>query len=189
MLALYLFSLIVGGGLLLISAFGIGHSDTLHGDPGHALHADSAHGALPHEFLSARALLYFLAGFGATGSLMESLTDAPAAVALAWAFATGLMAATAVAGVYGWLRRSESGLVPLSADHLVGLPARVLLPVDAEHRGKIVTVHDGREIELLARLYTREDQACPRGSMVVIVDMDGETALITPMPLLPSDPQ
>jgi len=50
-----------------------------------------------------------------------------------------------------------------------------------------VAVHDGREVELLARLFSPEDGPCPRGSPVVIVEMDGETARVTPIPLLPSE--
>lgn len=191
MLAVYLFCLIVGGGLLVVSALGIWHADAaeIDTDPSDGLHGAAEHGDLPQEFLSARSLLYFLAGFGATGALMDGLTAAPTLVALTWAVATGVVAATAIATVYGWLRRSESGLVPLSSDHLVGLSARVIHPVEAGHRGKIVAVHDGREIELLARLFTAEDPDCPPGATVVIVDIAGETALVTPMPLLPSDPQ
>ncbi len=114
---------------------------------------------------------------------MESVTSAPSGVAAGWASATGLVAATAAGAVYGWLRRSESGLVPLGADHLVGVAARVVLPVQVGRRGKVVAVHEGREIELLARLFRPEDGACPRGSPVVIVEIDGETALVTPLPL------
>lgn len=191
MLALYLFSLIVGGGLLLFSAVAVGDSEggEVHDAPDHALHADVDGGTLSHEFFSVRALLYFLAGFGATGFLMETFTAAPVGVAAGWAVATGLVAASAAGAVYGWLRRSESGLVPLDGDHLVGLAARVVLPVEAGRRGKVVAVHDGREIELLARLFSPEDALCPRGSAVVIVEMEGETALVTPIPLLPSELQ
>jgi membrane protein implicated in regulation of membrane protease activity len=187
MLALYLFCLIVGGGLLLFSALAPVDSEAAgaHDAPDHALHAE---GTPATEFFSVRVLLYFLAGFGATGSLIQLLIDAPNAVSLGWAIGTGVVAAASSAAVYGWLRRTESGLVPLGADHLVGLQARVVLPVEVGRRGKVVAVHDGREIELLARLFTPEDAACPRGSVVVIVDIDGETALVTPASFLPSDP-
>lgn len=189
MLAIYLFSLIVGGGLLLFSALaaGDGEGSEVHDAPDHHVEAHVDGGTLFQEFFSVRAFLYFLAGFGATGLLMETLTPAPAGVAAAWAVATGLVAATAAGAAYGWLRRSESGLVPLDGGHLVGLAARVVLPVEAGHRGKVLAVYDGREIELLARLFSPEDGACPRGSTVVIVDLEGETALVTPIPHLPSE--
>lgn len=187
MLAFYLFALIIGGGLLLFSAASVGGAEAGEADAAHGgLHGESDPTAA-HEFFSVRVLLYFLAGFGATGLLLEAFIGAPRGASLAWAIATGLVAATAAAVVYGWLRRSESGLVSLTSDHLVGLPARVVVPVGAEHRGKIAAVHDGREIELLARLFTTEDGACPRGSLVVIVEIDGDTALVTPVPLLPSE--
>ena len=120
MLALYLFSLIVGGGLLLFSV--VAASDTEAGELTDAVDLDpeldgesgsgGGGGALSRDFFSVRAALYFLAGFGATGALMESLTAATPKVAMAWAVATGLVAATAAVAVYGWLRSSESGLVP-----------------------------------------------------------------------------
>lgn len=190
MASLYLFSLIVGGGLLLFTLFGGSGADDaggeLHGD--HHFDAELS-GTMAHEFFSVRAVFYFLAGFGATGFLLESLTDASGAVAAVWAVATGLIAATAATLVYGWLRRSESGMVPMDHDHLAGLPARVLLPVRPGLRGKVVAEVGGREVELLARLYGSADPACPRGTTVVIVEVDGDTALVTPASFLPSETQ
>ena len=75
----------------------------------------------------------------------------------------------------------------MDAEYLVGATARVLLPVEAGRRGKIVALHQGREVELLARLHGADDADCPRGSEVVIVEVDGETALVTPLPLLSSE--
>lgn len=198
MAPLYLFCLIVGGGLLLFSL--LGHDGEAHaegdlhfeGDAGIDLHSDhdSSLGegwGIAREFFSIRALRYLLAGFGATGLLLESLTDASAAMAALLAALTGVAAAVMAGGVYGWLKRSESGLVPSTADHLVGLPAHVVLPVLEHHRGKVRVVSAGREIELLARLYGAEDGNCPRGSTVVIVDIQGDTALVTSAPSLPSE--
>ena len=177
MLALYLFCLIVGGGLLLFSVIG---------NDGDGHHAGLDGGTMAHEFFSVRALSYLLAGFGATGFLVGSLTDTGAVATAAWAVATGLLAAGAASLVYGWLRSSESGVLATTSEHLAGLPARVLLPVTQERRGKVVAVYGGREIELLARLHGEADPECPRGSTVVIVDIQGDTALVTPAGFLPS---
>jgi membrane protein implicated in regulation of membrane protease activity len=199
--ALYLFCLIVGGGLLLVSLLGPdadAHPDTsldLDADvdvstdmDGHPL--EFGHGAswgLAKEFFSIRGLFYFLAGFGATGLLLETVTAASTVVAVIVALLTGLLAAVAAGAVYGLARRSESGLVPEGHEHLVGLPAQVVLPVVAGRRGKVRFLHSGREIELLARLYGADDPDCSRGTTVVIVDIEGDTALVTPAPSLPSD--
>lgn len=197
MAPLYLFCLIVGGGLLLFSLLGHdseAHEGDLHleGDAGIDLHGehDATLGeewGIAREFFSIRALFYLLAGFGATGLLLESLTDASATTAALLAVLTGVTAALMAGGVYGWLKHSESGLVPSTADHLVGLPAQVVLPVLEDHRGKVRVISAGREIELLARLYGAADGNCPRGSTVVIVDIQGDTALVTPAPSLPPE--
>ena len=198
MAPLYLFCLIVGGGLLLFSL--LGHDSDAHaggdvhvdGDAGGDL--QSGHGAplegdwgIAREFFSIRAFFYLLAGFGATGFLLDSLTDASALATALWATLVGVMAAILAGGMYAVLKRSESGLVPDTADHLVGLPAQVVLPVLEDRRGKIRLISAGREIELLARLYGAEDGNCPRGSTVVIVDVQGDTALVTPAPSLPPE--
>ena len=192
MLPLYLFALIIGGGLLLFSL--------VHGAGGHAHVADGAE--LDHDvgsglegdgwleiqdFLSVRTLLYLLAGFGASGTLIDLLTGASAGVTLSWALLTGIAAAAMASTIYAWVRRSDSGIVPTEADYLVGATGRVVLPIRPGYRGKIVAVQDGREVELLARLFGRDDLLLERGSQVVIVDIDGDTALVSALPLLSSD--
>lgn len=205
MTALYLFCLIVGGGLLIFSLFGSDTDAHAHGGidadsssamdahPDHGVdHAHDAHHwggewGIAREFLSVRALFYFLAGFGATGFLLESFTAASTGVAALWAVVTGLLAALAAAAIYWGVRSTESGMVPEGHDHLVGLPAQVVIPVIESRRGKVRVISGGREVELLARLYGPEDADCPRGATVVIVDVVGDTALITPAPSLPPD--
>jgi membrane protein implicated in regulation of membrane protease activity len=196
MLPLYLFALIVGGGLLIFSLLA-GHGDAqdssveLHTDADANLdaHAD-LHGGdwiALQSILSIRTLLYLLAGFGATGTLIDLLTEASPVVSLLWAVLTGAVAAGLATAIYAWVRGSGSGDLPTEPDYLVGITAKVILPVVQGHRGKIVALHDGREVELLARLYGSEDAVCPRGSEVVIVDVDGETALVTALPQLSSE--
>lgn len=178
MLPLYLFCLIIGGGLLLFSIFG---SEV----EGHDVDGD-VDGTMAHEFFSVRALSYLLAGFGGTGFLVGTLTEAGSFVTLVWALVTGMVAALSAGLVYGWLRRSESGMMVMTPEHFAGLAAEVILPVTPQHRGKVLTTYEGRQVELLARLYGTADPECPRGSTVVIVEMDGETALVTPAGFLPS---
>ena len=221
MLALYLFCLIVGGGLLAFTLFGADADgsdsfDAEHGGDfeleadqggdfeldagGDAVALDHVGGADPggglehhggwdpvRDFLSIRSLFYFLAGFGATGLLLDVLTAASTSVALVWAIATGLVAAFLAGSIYGWLRRSESGAVSREHDYLVGKPARVVLPVVAGRRGKVRLLSGEREVVLLARLYSGDDPDCARGSTVVIVEIEGDTALVTPAPSLPSE--
>lgn len=194
MLPLYLFALIVGGGLLIFSLLaGQGESQDvdLHGDgevsgEGHG-DVDGGDWIVLQSFLSIRTLLYLFAGFGATGTLMELLTDASPLVAFTWAALTGLVAASLAAAIYAWVRGTDSGEVPTEPDYLVGTTARVILPVVQGRRGKVLALHAGREVELLARLYGADDELCPRGSEVVIVDVEGDTALVTALPRISSE--
>lgn len=198
MLPLYLFALIVGGGLLLFSLVwgDAGDHDVelegdldLEGEPefgaGSLVDGDGEWSLL-RGFLSVRTVLHLLAGFGATGTLLELLTAASPAVSLAWAVATGLVAATLAGLIYGWIRSSGSGEVSLDPEYLVGATATVLLPIEPGRRGKVLALRDGREVELLARLFSADDERCPRGAEVVIVEIAGETALIAPLPSISS---
>jgi hypothetical protein len=185
MLPLYLFCLIVGGGVLLVTLLGSDSEGAGDGDgAGHDPDSPAAHGVLASEFLSIRSLFHFLAAFGATGLLIEALTAAAPGTALLWAILAGTAGAAVAAALYGWMRRSESGLVPRDGEYLVGLAAQVRLPVTAGQRGKVVALHDGREIELLARLHTPGEADCPFGTSVVIVEVEGDTALVAPLPTL-----
>lgn len=191
MLALYLFCLIAGGGLLLLTfaSPGADGDASVHHDPlGGAVLGDGHPDGwmTARDFLSLRSFLYFLAGFGATGALLEVVTSAPAGVALAWAGGAGVTAASAAAALYAWVRRSESGLIPTESDYLIGVPGRVMVPLHPGQRGKILAQYGGRQIELLARLFREGDLPCARGDEVVIVELDGDTALVTALPSLPS---
>lgn len=190
MTALYLFCLILGGGLLAFTVLGgIGDADAdadLDADADVDADADGDWHGL-QAFLSVRTLVYFLAGFGATGTLLELFTDASSPAALAWAIVVGIAGAIAAAAVYGYLRASESGAVSRDNDYLVGLPAEVVLPVVPGRRGKVRLLTSGREVQLLARLHGADDPACERGATVVIVDVDGDTALVAPAPALNPD--
>lgn len=198
MLPLYLFALIIGGGLLVFSLIaGHGDADGMEADAdadadvtadAHAdVDGDGVDWIALQSFLSIRTLLYLLAGFGATGTLMELLTAASPGIAFIWAALTGIIAAIIATSIYAWVRGSDSGEVPTDPDYLVGATARVVLPVVHGRRGKILALHAGREVELLARLHGADDEGCPRGSEVVIVDVVGDTALVTALPRITSE--
>lgn len=203
MLSLYIFSLIIGGGLLAFSLLGgIDDADAdldldtdvdVEVESELEAEADGSHAAgggvwTPlRDFLSVRSLIYFLAGFGAAGVLLRWFTEAPAVAEVFSAALTGLVAAFLAGSLYGWVRSSESGMVGRDNDYLVGRPARVVLPVVPGRRGKISLLADGREIQLLARLYGAEDGACNRGDAVVVVDIEGDVALVTAAPSLLPD--
>src|SRR5688572_4847067 len=91
MFALYLFALILGGGLLLFSLFGDGHhhgADASHhdldvGDAGQADMQDN-----PVQWLSLRTVIYFLFVFGGVGAALSKSWPGAAAPLIA-VLATG----------------------------------------------------------------------------------------------------
>src|SRR5688500_5769543 len=106
MLALYLFSLILGGGFLAASLFGaLGGHDVGGGQHG-ALGGHDANAHADAKIFSLRALIYALFGFGAAGSLLTVLNAGPVLTALA-AVATGLISAAMVSALFRWVRSEE----------------------------------------------------------------------------------
>lgn len=206
MFSLYIFCLIIGGGLLAFSLLGgIDDADAdfdvdteidldADVDVETELEGDTegpqvGGGWTPlRDFLSVRSLIYLLAGFGAAGLLLRMFTEASLAAELTVALLTGLVAAFLAGSLYGWVRSSESGIVARDNDYLVGRPAQVILAVVPGRQGKISLLADGREIQLLARLHGADDAACNRGDAVVVVDIEGDVALVTAAPSLLPDP-
>jgi hypothetical protein len=168
MATLYWLSLVVGGGLVLLSVFG----DLLHVDlPDFPSDADAWH------VLSLRGATYFLFAFGATGLLASGAGAGTALVAASFA---GVAAAALSSAVFRYLQGTESGGVPDDAS-LVGLAGRVVLPLQEGGTGKVVVSRGGREVELLARPFDAEPgSAVESWTEVVIVDVDGGTALVAP---------
>jgi hypothetical protein len=168
MLALYLFSLGIGGVLLVTTFFG--DSDAPD---------DIGHGEWQQLF-SLRNLTYFLFVFGAIGSLLAwtrggrtNLFDA----LLAGGAAT--FVAALVHYVFRYLRRTDDAEVP-SDVALLGRPAMVTLPVTRNAIGKIELTFGGQRVELLARPYGSEDVGdIGNGTEVVIVEMVAGTALVS----------
>jgi hypothetical protein len=170
MATLYWLSLVVGGGLALLSLFG----DLLHFDMSD-FHADTD----AWHILSLRTGTYFLFAFGATG-LLAGATGAGAITAFVGAAFAGGTAAALSTAVFRYLRRSESGGVPEDSS-LVGLAGRVVLPLSAGGTGKVVVTRGGREIELLARPFDGAPETpVETWTDVVVVEVSSGTALVTP---------
>jgi len=168
MATLYWLSLIVGGGLALLSIFG----DLLEFDSAD-VDADAWH------VLSLRTGTYLLFAFGATGLLLRAAGVGALWGFLAASFAGAVGAAMSVA-VFRYLRRSDSGDMPEDAS-LVGLPGRVVLPIQDGGTGKVIVSRAGRELELLARAFDTESAApVETWTEVVIVEVTAGTALVTP---------
>lgn len=175
MLGLYLFAAVVGTGLLAFSlgddASGHGH-DIPHGGIAHAHAGDVLLG-----FFRPRNIIFFLAAFGLTGSLLTWAGTARVFTALA-ALAMGLGAMAMTQVVFRWLRTSDSAVDVVGDVVLEGSVARVVLPVGPDARGRIACSVGGREVHVVARLAPGvAAQLQPGGEVLVVRMVDGEAEI------------
>jgi hypothetical protein len=175
MLTLFWLALVLGGGLALFSVLGdffeSGGVDDVHLEHD----AVDAH----WQLLSLRTATYFLFAFGAVGVLVHSVAGGSGFIALAAALFTGIVAAVASASLFGYLRQSNSGEMEGDASY-EGLPARVVLPLRGG-RGKIMVTRGGRDLELMAECFDDDPLQPETWKDVVIVEIRGGTALVSPM--------
>jgi hypothetical protein len=174
MSAIYWIAFIVGTGLLLFSA--LGHDGHDH-DGGIDSH-DGDHDGW--NIFSVRNATYFLFAFGTTGALLSLLWRGQSSlVTLLLALMAGLFAGGAAAMVFSYLRRSQSGAME-DDDSLVGLAGHVVVPLSRAGLGKVVVTRGDREFELLARPFDTDADEPETWSGIVVVEMHGGTALVTP---------
>ncbi|MEX0908643.1 MAG: hypothetical protein WDZ58_02665 [Gemmatimonadaceae bacterium] len=170
MLSLYLFAVLLGGGLLLFSLLG-GDSDA---------DVDAFDSGNPMQYLSLRTLTYFLFVFGGVGAILTwSWTRAAALLVLPVAVAAGVLVAALASATFGYIRRTNSGDRD-SEQTFVGLTGRVSVAMGEGGLGKVLVHRGDRVHELLARPF---DAATGYvfGTSVVVVEMNHGTALVTPI--------
>jgi hypothetical protein len=174
-LGLYLFAAVVGVGLLAFSLGDDGHGgghDTPHFGLGHAHTGDVFLG-----FFKPRNIIFFLAGFGLTGSLLTWLGRSTLLTAIL-AVVMGLFAMATTHFTFRYLRMSESGGDVVGDHSLEGAVARVSVTVTAESRGRIVCTIGGREVHVVARLAPGSEGSVDAGREALVVRMvDGEAEI------------
>ena len=123
MYAAYIFSVVLGGGLLLLSLLGdLLGSDAIElefdadvdmdVDLDVDLDAESDLDPAASKIFSLRVLTYTLFGFGAVGWLLSRSGFPPAAPStITYAVIGGLVSGTLVARAFGYLRRTETGMI------------------------------------------------------------------------------
>jgi hypothetical protein len=196
MIALYVFSLVLGGGFLGLSLLGDlfgGHGDVdLGGDldagpdaahpagaDGDAGHSGSSHAAA--KIFSIRTVTYSLFGFGAVGTLLTIFRAGNAAMTTAaLSLGTGLASGVLINALFAWVRRGESGFLG-GEESYAGHLGRVTLPIEGSG-GKILVEIAGREVELKALPHASavESGDASRWRRVLVVEMDRGTALVAP---------
>src|SRR5690606_593626 len=124
-------------------------------------------------FFSFRFWTFSSAFFGLTGTLLTLIATMSQAVVLPMSLFTGFGIGFTVAYTLHRLKREQVDS-SLRLRSLIGEEAGVVLPVDAEHRGKIRIERPDRRIELVAK--TDEKEPLQRGDRVIVIQMDGDTA-------------
>ncbi|HSM06817.1 MAG TPA: hypothetical protein VK858_19480 [Longimicrobiales bacterium] len=192
MAAVYLFSLILGGGLLVLSLLGGESSDVDFGEIeldglgdvgeaaelGSAADASEAHGAASKIF-SLRSLIYALFGFGGTGTVLSFLGASSTATLVA-AAATGLVLGAVVSLVFGYLQRTESGAM-LGDEAFRGLTGHVVLPMSEGSPGAILVLRGDRQLRLRALPHASGRGDPSEWERILVVDVEGGVARVTPL--------
>lgn len=174
MFTLYLFALVVGGGLLLFSAFG-GDADA--DDLGDVAGSDG-HAAM--EWLSLRTLIYFLFVFGGVGAtLTKTWPGGAAPIVLLLAAVSGLGVGALASTVFRYLRRTDSGLRETD-DSFIGLSGRMTLPIGPGGAGKVLVSRGDRTFELIARPLESATGDRSTWRSVVVIEMSRGTAVVAP---------
>lgn len=205
---IYLFCLVLGGGLAGLSVLG----DVLDFDAGDVdadldagLDADLDAGTdlaeaaevaetagdvdgagdvdtQAEKLFSLRGLVYALFGFGLAGVVLGWVGFGPAEPAtLALAGLSGLGSGWVTTRIVGWLRRSESGEHP-GESSFEGRAARVILPIDAASPGRVRVRRGSRTYDLRALPYGDRPGAEASGwDEVVVVEMREGVAYVVPL--------
>ena len=154
--AVYWITLIVGGGLLLFSAFGGDASDSdvdvsadvdadfeVDFDADGDFDVDADHfagaeaGALSlSTWFSIRFLVFFMAAFGVVGVVLTHLSSAGHGTTLAIALVGGLVVGQSVHQIFRAIRRTSGNSVPRPSDYVKKL-ARVTILIQHPNKGEV----------------------------------------------------
>ena len=152
---------------------GADHGDAVFGPDG--LGEDLGASNLWLPFTSMRFYTFFTFAFGLGGTIM-SLFGVPWILTLAISFVVGFALGWLAAWSFRKLYR-DTVTGDVGVQRFVGQEARVLLPVRAERRGKIVLDSPMGQIELPAE--TGDKQSFSPGDRVLVAHIDGGVANIT----------
>ncbi|MBW3669610.1 MAG: hypothetical protein KY443_10410 [Actinobacteria bacterium] len=170
MTGLYLFA--AAAGVPVVAWFLFGGGDEGGGDD-----ADGIGGIMfrlfPLSTIAIAAATFGIAGLalGAAGTA-SGTTFVAAVVAAA---VVGVLNST----VFSYLRRSES-TASVEDRQLVGAVGRVVMPITAEHRGRVVVSVGGQQLYLSARAVPGEASAeLEAGASVLVIEVSGGVAGVT----------
>ncbi|NIN71546.1 MAG: hypothetical protein GTO46_06370 [Gemmatimonadetes bacterium] len=144
-------------------------------------------GALVLGFFRPRNLIFFLAAFGLTGTVLTVTNASTPNTTLLLSLAMGGGALLLTHSVFSWLRRSEVGIDTVGDREIEGRTARVVLPLAPGGCGRVVCTIADREYYLTARVSKDVTEQLAAGSEVVILGIRDGVAEVIPfdVPELP----
>ncbi|MCU0315648.1 MAG: hypothetical protein MUC92_03545 [Fimbriimonadaceae bacterium] len=190
MQALYIFTAILGGGLILLSALGIGghgHGDADVGsdheishDASHDVSHDVSHDAghsdsggpsdLWLPFLSLRFWTYFVGVFGVTGLLLSLFRISVEPITLFVSLGSGLVMGLVAAFVTRFLTTHQISSAA-TTDDMLGSLAQTTVSLRGTEPGKVRMTLRGDIIDMLA--VSDDGKDIVSGEEVVVVGVDG----------------
>lgn len=186
---LYLISLVVGGGLALLSAFGdfLDFDTDVEADFEADFDAgdiDAGH-APSAAIFSLRSLIFTLFGFGAAGTALTAMGSSPSSpITIGLAGGAGLAVGYAVGGLLAYLKRSDM-LSREGDESFLGLTGRVTVPMRRGSAGQVVVARGNREHTVRALPHESTSGDPSEWRSVVVIDMKDGIARVGP--LAPSD--
>lgn len=185
MTGLYLFSMVLGAGFLLLSLLGGDGMDVdmdvdmdLDMDAPGTLDGGGGGAETAFKILSFRGIVYALFGFGATGFLANMLGVASIPTLIA-AILGGLASGAMITTIFNWLYRTESGQLPGEAS-FQGRMGRVTLPIRAHTPGSIAVERGGRIVTLRALPHSTAEGDPEQWDEVMVVELEDGVARVTP---------
>lgn len=186
MLAAYIFSLVVGGGLLALNLFGDFLDSDVDADAGIDLDGDAdaiSGGSEIAKLLSLRSLVYALFGFGGAGLVLHLIwAGAQPLLTALIAGGMGLGSGALVSTVFGYLKRTEAGEIQ-GERALVGLSGKIVMAIGDGETGAVRIRSGERQYQMRARadLPSGAARALEAGRAIVVVDVKDGVALVTPI--------
>jgi len=181
--AVYLASLVVGLGVLLVQVLMGGKGD--HAD--HDASVDSkelgkdigAHDAgLVALFLSTRFWTFACLGFGLSGGLIHVLSLAGPIFTAIIASVAGLSSGIFASLAFRVVKRTSTS-TNIAASDATGRIGKVLVAVAKGKQGQVRVALKGQSVDLLA---TTDDEEIARGEQVLILDVQGSVARVSRRP-------
>ena len=115
------------------------------------------------------------------------LTDSREPLTAIYAGSTGFLSGLISSLLVRWVRTHEADSTARDND-MLGLRAKVTVPIRSEQVGRIRTTVKGELLDILATA-DEPTKALPEGSEVVIIGMDNGRATVMPLDLLLEEKQ